>query len=299
MHTANEQGADAASTDAPRPRRRLHAPLSAALAGLGLIAAVPDAGAAIARPDFAATPMDTVLDPVDVLANDTLANGQAYLTYLGGAAGAGSLSVNLLPGGALSSLRFVPAPGFTGARIVDYCIADTPSGSPNACSYLYLSVQSPNIASYIIASDDFYTTTSGVPLENLQVLANDMFDPSALSVNRLLSEQAIGGLATASPDGDGNQGYSPSNIPPTPPVNVRAFMIDYVPNPGFTGLDRFQYCIDDFFQPGTQTCATVYINVLPAIVSAPATPVPTMNGYALAGLSGALGWLALRLRRRR
>jgi hypothetical protein len=70
-------------------------------------------------------------------------------------------------------------------------------------------------------------------------------------------------------------------------------MLEYTPPPGFVGTDSFQYCIGSFAAPGTQTCATVFIEVVP-----PPAPVPALGGFALAGLSGVLGWLGLRLRRR-
>jgi hypothetical protein len=284
----------AETPDARRRRKGLHVPLSAALAGLGLVSGPQDASAAIARPDFVAVPMNTIVTGIDVLANDTFANGYAMITSIGSTAGAGTLSIQGVPPS--QTLSFKATAGFLGARIVPYCMGDL-SGQPNACSFIYLSVQSPNIASYIVASDDHYTTTQGKALRKLQVLANDTFDPDALSVSTLLAAQAIGGTPGVSPKSLGNYGISGLNFPPAPPVNAQSYMLDYVPNPGFVGLDSFQYCVDSFGRPGTQTCATVYVNVLPSIVSAPA-PVPAMGGYALMGLSGVLGWLALRLRRR-
>lgn len=284
----------ATAADARRRRKGLHVPLSAALAGLGLVSGPQDASAAIARPDFVAVPMNTIVTGIDVLANDTFANGYAVITSIGSAGGAGAFAIQGVPPS--QTLAFKPSAGFLGARLVNYCMGDL-SGQPNACSFIYLSVQSPNIANYIIASDDHYTTTQGRALHKLQVLANDTFNPDALSVSMLLAAQAIGGTPGVSPKSLGNYGNSALNKLPAPPVNALSYMLDYVPNPDFVGVDHFQYCVDSFGRPGTQTCATVYVNVLPSIVSAPA-PVPAMGGYALMGLSGVLGWLALRLRRR-
>lgn len=288
-HDAN-RARDAADGER-RPRKRLHAPLSAALAGLGLVAGFGDAAAApVARPDAVAVPRNGILTGIDPYANDTYGPG-AMLNGINANLGAYAVeSLDPLP-----TIQYIPPSGFLGVDFINYCIGDA---TGNACTSIYVAVQHPNVASYVVARDDFYATTQGVALHDLQVLANDTFGASRLSVNRLFATQAIGGVPAQSPGSLGNFGYSPSNSPPFPPVNVASFMIDYVPNPGFTGLDRFQYCIDDFYQVGTQTCATVYINVLPAIVTAPALPVPAMNGYALAGLSGVLGWLAFRLRRR-
>lgn len=281
-------------TDARRRRKGLHVPLSAALAGLGLVGGSQGASAAIARPDFVAVPMNTIVSGIDVLANDTFANGYAVITSIGPTGGAGTFAIQGAPPS--ETLSFKPASNVLGARLVTYCMGDL-SGQPNACSFIYLSVQNPNIASYIVATDDHYTTLENKPLRKLQVLANDTFDPRHLSVNRLLAEQAIGGTPSVSPHSLGNYGVSPLNVAPVPPVNALSYMLDYVPAPGFTGVDHFQYCIDDVTRPGTQTCATVYVNVLPNLFSAP-SPVPATGGLALAGLSGILGWLAFRLRRR-
>jgi len=82
--------------------------------------------------------------------------------------------------------------------------------------------------------------------------------------------------------------------PPIPGGNVFAAIggLQFLPPPGFTGTVRFRYCIQGGSPP--LGCANVTL-----LVVGPDIPVPTMSGAALAGLSGVLGWLGLRLRRRR
>jgi hypothetical protein len=65
----------------------------------------------------------------------------------------------------------------------------------------------------------------------------------------------------------------------------------FAPPPGFTGTVDFAYCIQGGSPPSA--CANVFV-----IVQGPDVSVPALSGAALAGLSGVLGWLGLRLRRR-
>jgi len=270
----------------PSPRRRLHVPVAAALAGLGLVAGAPEAGALVARPDVVITTLNTQVNNLDVIANDTHGAGVDFISV--GPTPAGVFQ--LVPGSPRPTLNFKPTQGFVGARIVPYCIGDDVS---NGCSYLYVSVQ--NTAA-VVASDDFYATTFNTPLRNLQVLANDSFlNPFNLEISHLLKEQAAG-TASVSPDSAGGFGtWQPTIIFPAGPANAQAWMLDYTPPAGFAGTDSFQYCIGGFFTQGSQTCATVYVNVSAYV---PPEPIPALGGLGLAGLSGVLGWLAMRLRRR-
>ncbi|HEY8244897.1 MAG: Ig-like domain-containing protein [Vicinamibacteria bacterium] len=272
----------------PAARRRLHAPVAAALAGLGIVAGANDAGAIVARPDVVVTTINTQVNNLDVIANDTYTYGAGVDFVSVGPTTAGTFQ--LVPGSPRPTLNFKPTPGFVGARIVPYCIADVVS---NGCSYLYVSVQ--NTAA-VVASDDFYATAHNTPLRNLQVLANDSyFNPFNLEISHLLKEQAAGN-ASVSPDSAGGYGtWQPTIIVPAGPANAQSWMLDYTPPPGFAGTDSFQYCIGGFFTPGSQTCATVYVNVSAYVHP---EPIPALGGFGLAGLSGVLGWLAMRLRRR-
>jgi hypothetical protein len=270
----------------PVARRRLHVPVAAALAGLGIVAGAPEAGALVARPDVVITARNTQINNLDVIANDTYGAGVDFVSV--GPTPAGTFQ--FVPGSPRPTLNFNPTPNFIGARIVPYCIADAAS---NGCSYLYVSVQ--NTAA-VVASDDFYATAANTPLRNLQVLANDSYlNTFNLEISHLLKEQAAG-TASVSPDSAGGYGtWQPTVVFPAGPANAQSWMLDYTPPPGFAGTDSFQYCIGGFFTQGSQTCATVYVNVAAYV---PPESIPALGGFGLAGLSGVLGWLAMRLRRR-
>ena len=283
MDESSNTQQDPAADRPPSARRRLHVPVAAALAGLGMLGGAPDAAAAIARPDVIQTQPFATVTGIDVLANDTIGPGVTFtstpFTSLG--------TFAVVPG-PHPTLTFKASPGgFLGAQIVPYCIGDAQG---NSCSYLYVTVT--NTQSFAVASDDAFTTRQDTPLRNLRVLANDTFNPLSLAISRLLSEQAAGDVVVSPDSGGGLGTFQPVSFPPAP-VNANAWMLDYTPPPGFVGTDSFQYCIGSLSASGTQTCATVFVEVLPA-----ATPVPALGGFALAGLSGVLGWLGTRLRRR-
>jgi hypothetical protein len=167
----------------PTARRRLHVPVAAALAGLGMLGGATDAAAAIARPDVIQTQPFAIVTGIDVLANDTVGAGGTItsipITSLG--------TFNVVPG-PHPTLTFKASPGgFLGAQIVPYCIGDAQG---NSCSYLYVTVT--NTQSFAVASDDAFTTRQDTPLRNLRVLANDTFNPLSLAISRLLKEQAAG-----------------------------------------------------------------------------------------------------------
>jgi hypothetical protein len=75
-------------------------------------------------------------------------------------------------------------------------------------------------------------------------------------------------------------------------VFVQLGSLVYQPAPGYAGTDTFRYCIQ---APSVgNSCAIVSL-----LVPGPSVPVPAASPLALAGLSGVLGWLGMRGRRRR
>lgn len=80
--------------------------------------------------------------------------------------------------------------------------------------------------------------------------------------------------------------------PPIPGGNVFAGNggLRFLPPSGYVGQITFPYCINGGSPPAA--CANVALLVLGP------EPIPAMSGAALAGLSGVLAWLGLRLRRR-
>ena len=119
----------------------------------------------------------------------------------------------------------------------------------------------------VVARDDFYTVPMGVQ-SLLPVMGNDTLNNA---------------FATT---------FLSFTVPKPGNVVAQQFDLLFTPPPGFDGLLTFQYCIRSFV-PLSNSCATVSL-----LVAAPATPVPALGGVALAGLSGVLGWLGMRLRRR-
>ena len=118
----------------------------------------------------------------------------------------------------------------------------------------------------VVARNDFYTVPPDTQ-STLLVLAND-------TLNNVLPTTF----------------YSIS--PTIGNAIAQTFSILYAPPPGYTGPASFRYCIRTGF-PLSNSCATVSL-----LVAGPSTPVPALGGAALVGLSGVLGWLGMRLRRR-
>jgi hypothetical protein len=115
-----------------------------------------------------------------------------------------------------------------------------------------------------VARPDTYTIPADATAF-LPVIANDTY-PNALPQPIVFNAPFPGGNAVGQPGG---------------------FL--FTPPSGFAGQIRFSYCI----QGAPFACANVVVEV-----HGPEVAVPALSGAALAGLSGVLGWLGLRLRRR-
>jgi len=124
----------------------------------------------------------------------------------------------------------------------------------------------PAVAQSLQARPDAFTIPADAAAF-LPVLANDTF-PNAFPLVLLTRLPAPVGNAVA---------------------QIGGFL--FTPPPGFAGPVDFAYCIQGGKPPAA--CANVFV-----IVQGPDVPVPALSGAALAGLSGVLGWLGLRLRRR-
>jgi hypothetical protein len=122
----------------------------------------------------------------------------------------------------------------------------------------------PAVAQSYVARPDAFTIPADATTF-LPVIANDTY-PNALPQAIVFNPPFPGGNAVGQPGG---------------------FL--FTPPPGFDGQIRFSYCI----QGAPFACANVVVEV-----HAPGVPIPAVSGAALAGLSGVLGWLGLRLRRR-
>lgn len=114
----------------------------------------------------------------------------------------------------------------------------------------------------------------------------------------LIPPDALAVLPVRSNDTVNNVAATFFTLPVIPPkghnVVVQGFDLLYRPPNGFRGAASFDYCLQSV-SPVSNSCATVILEVGEPTA---ATPVPALGGAALLGLSGALGWLGVRLRRR-
>ena len=124
----------------------------------------------------------------------------------------------------------------------------------------------------VIARDDAYSVPAFTAV-TLPVMANDTVNVFAFTYIYAFSPPAHGF------------------------ANVLAGMqaLVYQGHPGFRGVDSFDYCIVAQGGGPQTNCATVTLSVGLTEVA----QVPALGGLALAALSGALGWLGMRGRRRR
>jgi hypothetical protein len=162
------------------------------------------------------------------------------------------LTVAPLNGTITGDFVYTPNPGFSGTDTFSYVAFDNLAYSANAATVI-LTVQAVNHPP--VAVDDAFTTPQDTQLTILQVdlVANDS-DPDGDFLT----------LAIASPPTHGSLGNG----------DTEAELV-YVPNPGFTGTDRFTYVLHDGTMAESSP-ATVTITVTPADLPPPtATPRPT------------------------
>jgi uncharacterized repeat protein (TIGR01451 family) len=183
--------------------------------------------APVAHDDEVATDEDVPVD-VDVLANDTDADGDPLVVTTVGAPAHGSAAIN-----GDGTVRYAPAADYHGAVTFTYTIADGHGGTASATvAVTVASVNDPPVA-----VDDEAETTEGVGID-VDVLANDT-DPDGDPIHVVAVGTPSHGTATLSGDGT----------------------IRYTPDAGFAGHDAFTYTIAD--PDGATDTATVAIAVRP------------------------------------
>ncbi|NML27147.1 retention module-containing protein, partial [Zoogloea dura] len=165
---------------------------------------------------------------IDVLANDTDANGDALIVT---SANAPNGQVTINPDG---SLRYVPNPDFSGTDRVTYTISDGKGGTSSAT--VIINVTPVNDAP--VANPDAATTPEDTPI-TLPVLVNDT-DPEGdpLTITNASVEPGKG-TVTINPDGT----------------------LTYTPAPDYNGQTTITYTVSDG-KGGTST-TTVTVNVTP------------------------------------
>lgn len=213
-----------------------------------------DVGAFEAQPACSNTPPDAVDDPatvaedsgansIDVLANDTDANGDT-LTITALTQGAHG-SVALAGGG--TGLTYTPGANFFGGDSFTYTIGDGNSGIDTAT----VTVNVTNVQDAPNAVDDTATVAEDSAGNNLAVLGNDSdVDLDALSISAVTQ----GGHGSVSTNGS---------------------TVSYTPATNFFGSDSFTYTISDG-QGGSDTAT---VNVTVTNVNDP--PVASANNYSM------------------
>ena len=195
------------------------------------VQAAPDPPVAV--DDTATTPEDTAVD-VNVLANDTDADGDTLTVTGVGNAQHGTASVN----GGGTSIHFVPAANATGSASVDYTVSDGHGGSDSGT----VSISITPVNDPPVAVNDSATTAQGVPI-TISVLANDTdIEGTALTVGSVSDPPH--GTAVANANGT----------------------ITYTPDAGYSGPDAFGYAASD----GTASSNVATVSI--AVTAAPPPP---------------------------
>ncbi|MDB9707975.1 Ig-like domain-containing protein [Planktotalea frisia] len=184
----------------------------------------------VATDDTATTPIDTLIEDIDVLGNDTDPNGDIVTLVPGSATSADGI-VTENPDG---TLNFDPIPGFTGDAIVTYTIEDGNGGTDTGTLTVTVTPAGGNSAPTAV-DDGPIDAESGVLFDDIFVVGND-FDPDGDPFTVTLAS-APNGTVTVNPDGT----------------------LNYTSDAGFVGQDTITYTIDDVIS-GTDT-ATVLVNV--------------------------------------
>ncbi|MDO9451876.1 MAG: Ig-like domain-containing protein [Stagnimonas sp.] len=221
----------------------------------------------IALPDVAVVQIGSTGNPVNVLANDSDANGD-NLTIT---AASLTLSVPPNPGSVVAiaangkSLRYTPPTGFIGAQTLRYTISDGKGGVASALAVITVSP----LALPSAALPDVFTKLVDAPVSTLVVLANDV-------------DGAGGGLVVTTAS-------SLATVPPSNAgvVSVVDGALRYQPKPGFVGVETLSYTLMD--ANGATATAPVVVTVLP--LAAPPVALPDVATLAV-GASSDLDVLA-------
>jgi CshA-type fibril repeat protein len=194
-----------------------------------LVASVNDPP--VANDDAATTDEDTPVT-IDVLANDTDADGDALSVSSVTPPANGSAVIN--PD---NTVTYTPDPDFNGTDSFDYTVSDGNGGTDTATVTVTVgAVNDPPVA-----EDDEAATLSTVPVI-IDVLANDSpgpADESAQTLDVVAVTQPANGTVVLNPDDT----------------------VTYVSDPLFVGIDTFTYTVCDNGTPSLCDTATVSVTV--------------------------------------
>ncbi|CUH77121.1 Ig-like domain-containing protein [Tropicibacter naphthalenivorans] len=197
--------------------------------------------APVAVDDTETTPVDTPV-VVDVLGNDTDANGDEISTVSATDPANGSVTVN--PDG---SITYTPDAGFTGTDTFDYTITDPAGETATATATVTVGEPVDNVAP--VAVDDTDATPVNTPVV-VTVLDNDT-DANSDVITIVSATDPANGSVTINDDGT----------------------ITYTPDTDFVGTDTFDYVITDPDGETATATATVTVggNGAPEVVDDEAT----------------------------
>nr|WP_159063664.1 Ig-like domain-containing protein [Thaumasiovibrio occultus] len=203
-----------------------------------------DDGTPVAVADTGSTTEDTLLENIDVTANDTLTDGASITAFDSNSANGGTVTQN-----ADGSFNYQPAADFFGTDTFDYTITDVDGDTSTATVTITVTAADDGTP---VAVADTGSTTEDTLLENIDVTANDTLTDGA-SITGFDTSSANGGTVTQNADGTFN----------------------YQPAADFFGTDTFEYTITDV--DGDVSTATVTITVTAADDGAPVAVADTVT----------------------
>jgi len=199
--------------------------------------------------DSYAVPEDTTLGG-NVLDNDTDIDGDDLSASLVSGPSHGTLTLN--PDG---TFTYVPDENFNGSDSFVYEVSDTDGLTDTAT--VTISVNEVNDGP--VVANDVAETDQDVPVSGNVLLNDSDVDGDTLTVSTTPASPPANGVVTLSPNGD----YT------------------YTPNPGFDGVDTFDYSVSDGSGSTTAT-VTVTVNPVPeTLVSCPTVTDMSINAETI------------------
>jgi gliding motility-associated-like protein len=205
----------------------------------------------VAVNDADTTDEDTPIT-VDVVANDDDPNdplGNIDPTTVDTIPGSGPANGSLTINNTTGEITYTPDAGFNGTDTFDYVVCDDGNPLPAQCDTATVTITVLPVNDPPVAVNDADTTDEDTPI-TVDVVANDD-DPN----------DPLGNIDPTTVDTI--PGSGPANGSVT--INNATGEITYTPDPGFNGIDTFDYVVCDDGNPLPSQCdtATVTITVLP------------------------------------
>ncbi|WP_439291578.1 Ig-like domain-containing protein, partial [Lonepinella koalarum] len=205
----------------------------------------------VANDDTANTAYGTALNNINVLSNDSDADGDNLSVSAVSLTNPSQGTVSVNPDG---TINFTPAEGVTGDVLINYTVSDGKGGTDTATLTVSVGAApiptppTPNNTDPV-ANDDTANTAYGTALNNINVLSNDTdADGDNLSVSAVSLTNPSQGTVSVNPDGT----------------------INFKPADGVTGDVVINYTVSDG-KGGTDT-ATLTVSVGAAPIPTPPAP---------------------------